>query len=202
MSSIGILAYGSLIEEAGSEIEPLIRERRESIETPFSIEFARRSSTRDGAPTVVPVESGGCPVDATILVLEAGVSVTEARDLLWRRETRNENSDRRYSPPTMPNPNKVVVETLRNFEGIDVVLYTKLGANITDISAEKLADLAIKSAKAEAGRKGQDGISYLISVKRHRISTPLMPGYEKEILRKTGASGLDDALSRCRDGTV
>lgn len=202
MTSIGILAYGSLIEEPGREIEPLIRERRESIETPFSIEFARRSSTRDGAPTVVPVESGGCPVYATIFVLVAGVSVAEAEDLLWRRETRNECSDKHYTPPTTPNPNKMVVEMLRDFEGIDVVLYTKLGANITDISAEKLADLAIKSAKAKAGRKGKDGISYLISVKRQGISTPLMPGYEKEILQKTGASGLDDALSRCRDGNV
>jgi len=56
MGSIGILAYGSLIEEPGKEIEPLIRERRKGIKTPFSIEFARSSSTRDGAPTLVPVE--------------------------------------------------------------------------------------------------------------------------------------------------
>ena len=74
MSSVGILAYGSLIEDLGKEIEPLIRERRENIETPFSIEFARSSSTRDGAPTLVPVENGGSPVLATVLLLEAGVS--------------------------------------------------------------------------------------------------------------------------------
>jgi hypothetical protein len=202
MSSIGILAYGSLIEEPGKEIEPLIRERRERIETPFSVEFARSSSKRDGAPTVVPVESGGCPVYATILVLKAGVSLKKAEDLLWQRETRNECSDKHYTPPSEPNPNKVVVERLRNFAGIDVVLYTKLGANITDLSAAKLADLAIKSAKAEAGRTGKDGISYLISVKRQGISTPLMSGYEYEILRKTGASSLEDALSSCRDGNV
>ncbi|RUO29541.1 hypothetical protein [Aliidiomarina soli] len=202
MSSIGILAYGSLIEEPGKEIEPIILERRQRIETPFSIEFARSSSTRDGAPTVVPVESGGCPVYATIFVLEAGVSLDKAEDLLWRRETRNECSDKHYSPPTTPSPNRMVVKTLRDFEGIDVVLYTKLGVNISDINAEKLADLAIESAKSEAGRNRKDGISYLISVKRQGISTPLMSGYEKEIMRKTGASGLDDALSRCRDGTV
>ncbi len=202
MSSVGILAYGSLIEEPGKEIGPLIRERREGIETPFSIEFARSSSTRDGAPTVVPVESGGCPVYATILVLEAGISREKAEDLLWRRETRNECSDKHYTPPSEPSPNKMVVERLSDFSGAEVVLYTKFGANITDLSAGKLADLAIKSARAEAGRIGKDGISYLMSVKRQGISTPLMGGYENEILRKTGASSLEDALLRCRDGDV
>lgn len=202
MSRIGILVYGSLIAEPGKEIEPLIRERRERIETPFSIEFARSSSTRDGAPTVVPVESGGCRVDGTILVLDASVSLENAKDLLWRRETRNECSDKHYTPPSEPDPNRMVVERLRNFAGIDMILYTKLGANITGLSAAKLADLAIKSAKAKAGRTGKDGISYLISVKRQGISTPLMPGYENEILRKTRASSLEDALSRCRDRNV
>lgn len=202
MSGIGILAYGSLIEEPGIEIEPLIRERLERIETPFSIEFARSSSTRDGAPTVVPVDSGGCRVYATIFVLDAGVSLEKAEDLLWRRETRNECSDKHYTPPSEPNPNRMVVERLRDFTEIDVVLYTKLGANITDLNATKLAALAIKSAKAEAGRTGKDGVSYLISVKRQGISTPLMPDYENEILRETGASSLENALSWCRDGSV
>jgi hypothetical protein len=202
MSSIGILAYGSLIEEPGNEIEPLIRERLESIETPFSIEFARSSSTRDGAPTVVPVVSGGCRVHATIFALKAGVSLEKAEDLLWRRETRNECSNKHYSAPSEPSPNKMVVERLENFSGIDVVLYTKLGANIADLSAAKLADLAIKSAKANAGKTGKDGISYLISVKRQEISTPLMLGYEDEVLRETGTSSLEGALSWCRDGKV
>jgi hypothetical protein len=94
----------------------------------------------------------------------------------------------------------MVVERLENFAGIDIVLFTKLGANITDLSAAKLADLAIKSAKA--GKTGKDGISYLISVKRQGILTPLMPGYEDEVLRKTAASSLEVALSRCRDGKV
>lgn len=202
MSSVGILAYGSLIEEPGEEIEPLIRERKERIETPFSIEFARSSFTRDGAPTVVPVESGGGPVYATVLVLDASVSLEKAQDLLWRRETRNECTDKHYAPPSQPNPNRMVVEKLDSFAGLGVVLYTKLDANITDPNAAKLADLAVKSAKAKAGRTGKDGISYLLSVKRQGISTPLMQEYEKEILRKTGTSSLEDALSRCREGNV
>ncbi|MGQ4878909.1 hypothetical protein ACOJCM_10110 [Billgrantia sp. LNSP4103-1] len=202
MSSIGILAYGSLIEDPGKEIEPHIRERRERIVTPFAIEFARSSSTRNGAPTVVPVESGGCRVHATILVLGEGISLEKAEDLLWRRETRNECTDKHYSAPSEPSPNKMIVERLENVAGTEVVLYTKLGANITEPSAAKLADLAIKSAKGKAGKAGKDGISYLMSVKRQGISTPLMPGYEDEVLRKTGASSLEEALSRCRDGSV
>lgn len=202
MSRVGIFAYGSLIEEPGKEIEPLIHERKERIETPFLIEFARSSSTRDGAPTVVPVESGGSRVHGTILVLDAGINVEEAKDLLWRRETRNECTDKHYTPPYRPNPNRMVVKKLDNFAGICVVLYTKLGANITDPNATKLADLAINSAKAEAGRTGMDGISYLLSVKRQGISTPLMQGYESEILRKTDTSNLENALSRCRERNV
>lgn len=199
MGRVGILAYGSLIEEPGKEIEPLIRQRIERIETPFSIEFARSSSTRDGAPTVIPIENGGSRVLATILVLDDGVALEKAQDLLWRRETRNECTDKHYTPPSKPNPNKMMVAKLDNFEGLDVVLYTKLGPNITDANAVKLAELAVRSAKAEAGRTGRDGIRYLLSVKRQGISTPLMADYEREILRMTGASSLGDALSRCRE---
>ena len=198
MSTIGILAYGSLIEDPGKEINPIIRERKDGITTPFSIEFARSSSTRDGAPTVVPVASGGNPVNATILVLEPGISPDEAEDLLWRRETRKECSDKHYTRPSAPTPNKVIVERLRDFAEVDIVIYTKLGENITNPTAEKLADLAIDSAKAQAGRDGKDGISYLISVKRQGISTPLMPAYETAVLQKTSTSNLEDALSWCR----
>lgn len=204
MSRIGILAYGSLIEDQGKEIAPLVSERREGIRTPFSIEFARSSSTRGDAPTLVPVETGGCPVNATILVLDVAVSVEKAEDLLWRRETRNECSDKHYTRPSQPTQNQMVVEKTGDFRGIgiDVVLYTKLGANITKLSAAKLADLAIESTKTEAGRTKKDGISYLIMVKRQGISTPLMRGYENEILRKTSTQSLEDALAQCRNGNV
>ncbi len=101
-----------------------------------------------------------------------------------------------------PTPTEWLWRSLRNFDGLDVVLYAKLGANILDLSAMRLADLAIASAKAEAGKTGKDGISYLISVKRRGISTPLMPTYESEILRRTGASSLEEALARCRSDDV
>lgn len=87
------------------------------------------------------------------------------------------------------------MERLRDFAEVNIVIYSKLGENITNLTAEKLADLAIDSAKAQAGRDGKDGTSYLISVKRQGISTPLMPDYEKAVLQKTSTSNLEDALS-------
>ena len=197
MTSLGILAYGSLIEDSGIEITPLIVERLTGVETPFCIEFARSSKSRDNAPTVIPVEYGGSHVQATILLLHASVSLQCAEDLLWRRETRNENSKKHYVKPSKPNPNMVVVESLRNFYGIEIVIYTSLGPNITNLTPTKLAELAINSARAEAGKLGKDGISYLISLKRQGLSTPLMPAYEHEVLRLASAVSLEGALRNC-----
>jgi len=199
MCRIGILAYGSLIEEPGKEIEPIIRERISGVETPFCIESARSSAKRDGAPTVVPVESGGARVPATIFVLEEGISVQTAQDLLWRRETRNECTDKHYKKPINPNPNSMIVEELTVFGGVEKVLYTKLGSNIAELTPENLAELALKSARSDAGKKNKDGISYLISLKRHGIITPLMPTYEEAILKKTNTGSLEDALAKIRN---
>ena len=67
MTRIAILAFGSLIEDPGDELDERIRDRVEGVETPFSIEFARSSGTRGGGPTLIPVEDGGSPVDAMLL---------------------------------------------------------------------------------------------------------------------------------------
>jgi len=92
MSDMGILAYGSLIRDAGTEISPFI-ERRILTTTPFPVEYARLSQTRNGAPTVVP-HSSGCPVKAEVLVLSDSLSLKDAKSLLWRREARKEGSGR------------------------------------------------------------------------------------------------------------
>lgn len=201
MSNIGILAYGSLIEDPGSEINPLISERQ-TVETPFCIEFARSSSSRNNAPTVIPVERGGSRVQATIFVLDASVSLEIAKDLLWRRETRNESSGKHYKRPSKPNNKSVVIEELKDFDGINVVIYTKIGANISGMSPAKLAELAINSVKAEVGKDRNDGISYLISLKRQGISTPLMSDYEREILKKTNTLSLEKSLVKCLSSEV
>jgi len=200
MPHIGILAYGSLITDPGKELKPLICERLEGVETPFTVEFARSSSSRGGAPTVIPVDTGGAPVRGVVLVLNEAVDVQRAEDLIWRRETRKECSDCHYSRPINPGPNNVLVERVENLVNVEVVLFTKIGSNIKNQTPEHLADLAICSARQEAGAKRLDGINYLLSVKEQGIQTPRMPEYEAAILRKTGASDLREAYERVRAG--
>jgi len=196
MHHIGILAYGSLIEEPGVEITRAIQKEIRGVKTPFCIEFARSSITRDGAPTVIPVESGGAQVAAWIFVLKEGITVGEARNFLWRRETRNEHTSSRYVRPIKRNPNAMIIEELENFNGVEKVLYTKFSPNISELTAENLAELAIKSASRCAGMEKRDGVSYLISLKRQGIVTKLMPEYEEAILRKTDAKNLEEALAK------
>lgn len=77
--------------------------------------------------------------------------MSDAKDLIWRRETRNEDTNEKYSPPSNPGPNHVMVEEISSLGGIDNVLYTKIGSNIKLLTPEHLADLAICSARGKAG---------------------------------------------------
>ena len=199
MPRIAIIAFGSLIEDPGDEICPLLTDRINGVRTPFSIEFARTSSTRDGAPTLIPVDLGGSTVNAVLLVLDSAVGVGDAKSLLWRRETRRESSGERYARPTNPGPNHVLIECIPDFPGFEMALYTKIDANIAEPNADYLSDLAICSARAKAGADGKDGISYLASVIRQGITTPLLPAYRAAILRKTEARDLNEAHSRIRE---
>ena len=102
--------------------------------------------------------------------------------------------------PTDPGPNHVLVECKGGFHGFDVVLYTKIDGNIDPLTADYLAELAICSARDEAGANGKDGIRYLASAMRQGITTPLTHAYEATILRETGAASLDEAHTRIREG--
>lgn len=195
--SIGILAYGSLIEEPGSELKDLVVKCIRGVETPFCVEFARKSGTRSDAPTLVIVDMDGAKVQGTILVLQEGVTEKHVTNMLWRRETRKKPTEC-YERPQAPDKDSVLVEKLTDFNGVNVVLYTKIAPNISDPTAEKLARLAIQSAKGKVGQEGKDGISYLISVKRQGIRTPLMASYERAILDQVGAQSLEEALSKLR----
>lgn len=199
MDTIGILAYGSLIDDAGEEIDPLITRRiEEDVVTPFNVEFARKSSSRDEAPTLIPVRKGGAQVKAVILVLANAVSEKEAEDMLWRRETNNIGTSKSYNRPPDPKPDNVLIERIKDLHGVGTVLYTRIGSNIDDLAPGKLARYAIDSANAGAGARGRDGISYLLDAKSNGIETPLMPEYEKEILRKTSTNSLVEALESIR----
>jgi hypothetical protein len=66
-AAVGILAFGSLIDHPGWEIEEVIIEQKTDVLTPFKVEFARASKTRAGAPTLVPVGIGGSRIRAHLL---------------------------------------------------------------------------------------------------------------------------------------
>jgi hypothetical protein len=195
MNNIGILAYGSLQSNPGKEIERSIVKRIENVTTPFRIEFARSSEARDGAPTLIPVETGGKENSSQILVLNENISDVEASNMLWRRETHQVGNGKKYERPATPGTNTVLIERLANFHDVSVVLYTKIAANIDPLTAQKLAELAVKSAQSKAVLQTQDGISYLVNAKESGVQTPLMLAYEKEILKIVGAESLENALS-------
>jgi cation transport regulator ChaC len=90
---VGILAYGSLIDDPGSEIAGATAYIvNDAVTTPSKVEFARSSNSRAGAPTLVPVDSGGARVPARIFVLKEGISKHAAWEMLWRRETGRRNA--------------------------------------------------------------------------------------------------------------
>jgi cation transport regulator ChaC len=104
--SVGILAYGSLINKPDWEIEEAIVGRKTGVLTPFSVEFARESVKRSGAPTLVPVTVGGARVKAHILMLN--ISEQEAKDRLWRREINKVGQGGHYRHSTNPGPNTLL----------------------------------------------------------------------------------------------
>jgi hypothetical protein len=192
--NVGILAYGSLIANPGAEIEAVTIESRSDILTPFQVEFARTSRERRGAPTLVPVVNIGAAVRAHVLVLNT--TIDDARDRLYRREINAVGSGRRYKHSERPGPNTVVVQCVNDFAGLDRVLYTEIAANIENLSAARLADLAIASAAGP--HDGRDGISYLMDAKRYGIDTSLSGAYEDEIKKRMNTGDLLEALKKAR----
>jgi hypothetical protein len=192
---IGILAYGSLIDDPGAELEPYIVNRLKDVETPFGVEFARSSRYRGGAPTLVPVERGGARVRATILVLDEGVLLEDAMDMLYRREINAVGNLKCRYEPDSAKKDAVHIGQLRGGEawGLDVVLYTILSANVDPLTPEHLAKLAIRSARSKVGQARRDGISYLMHAMANGIRTPLTEGYEQAILLQTGVDTLEEA---------
>ena len=200
MPRIAILAFGSLIEEPGEALSARIHVGVAGVETPFSVEFARKSRKRGFGPTLVPEDIGGSSVNAVLLVLDPEVGLDEAKNLLWRREIGNESSEECYKRPTYPSQDQVLVESFEGFRGFDFVLYTRIDRNIRTLTPDHLAELAIRSARGEAGANGTDGIRYLESAMRQGVTTPLTPRYEAAVLQATGAARLDEAHSRIREG--
>lgn len=199
--TIGILAFGSLREDPGEELEAAEAERR-NVTTPFNVEFARYSDSRGGAPTLVPLREGGSPVQAEIIVLSEGTSLPEAKDILWRRETHQVGSGKKYKHRPKPEPKHVLVVELRGLGGLDVVLYTDFhdSGKVPGATPMELAQHAVDSVTQ--AQDDEDGITYLINAKAAGTVTPKTPEYEAEILRLMGATTLEDALDKARKGEL
>ena len=193
--SLGILAYGSLIDDPGSELMAATIEIFRDVETPFPVEFARSSRTRGGGPTLVPVAEGGRRVRGAIIVLDA--TAEAGADMLWRRETRAKDGSRGYVAPVPGETGRVRVERIEHLGGVDLALYTSIDPNIVPLTASRLADLAIESVSH--AEPGMDGISYLIAATRNGIVTGLSDEYASEILVRAGATSLEHALTTIRD---
>lgn len=194
MSKIGILAYGSLIDDPGRELSPFILEKISCI-TPFKVEYARKSGTRSFAPTLIPSMEFGKKVNARLLVLNNDLDINEAKSMLWRRETGQIGTEKKYYHTDSPSKNKVQIKTIENFHNIQNVLYTYIGRNIDEeITADRLSDLAIQSILDEAGSRRKDGVRYLLSNNLNGITTEFSSDYEKEILRKINTTTLKEAI--------
>jgi cation transport regulator ChaC len=200
--ALGVLAYGSLIDDPGEELREVIVETIRDVETPFSVEYARSSRSRGGAPTLVPVSSGGARVAAAIHVLSPQASIDRAKDLVWRRETQKFGKDDHYRESERPSKKRVFVDVLRDYAGLEAVLFTRIAPNIEPLTATELARLAILSAHDIQVGPGRDGLSYLLNAMGHGIHTPLTDAYVAEILRQTGSFDLQAALESVRPTIV
>lgn len=177
-------------------MQPLIIDRI-LCDTPFNVEYARVSSTRDNAHTLIPVSEGGRTIKAQVLVLNDAVTPEQAKSMLWRRERHITDVTREYTRPNNPGVNAVLVEQLHHFNNVELVLYTSIGENIEQqINPQLLADYAIASIGANAGAMEKDGIRYLLAAKKNGIITEFSEEYENEILKKTNTRSLKEAIQQ------
>jgi len=191
---LAILAYGSLKDDPGPELKPLIRNTK-SVQTPFPVEYGRASHRRGGAPTLIPMETGA-PVEGTLLILDPTVTVEAARDMLWRRETRRASGN--YNPPANPSDDHVIIKEYNGLGGVALVLATRIGSNIRPLTPQELARCAIASAKSSEVKDGHDGISYLLRARSSGVETPLTAAYAQTILDETGTNSLEEAIKAAR----
>jgi hypothetical protein len=202
VQSIGLLAYGSLRWHPEGLREVLNLAGAIDVETPFAIEFARTSKWRDGCPTLIPVESGGSGVAAVVIPFRDGISLPDAKTQVWRRELM-QSTGTYDKESNAGSPNKVYVEPIeRRIAEFDVVLSVNIGSNIDELDGATLAEFAIASARAPAGGRREDGISYLIEAKKQKIETPLLPAYEAAILTRLAAASLHEAWTVARASSV
>ena len=203
---IGILAYGSLITHPGHEIESVLDHVIPDVLTPFPVEYAQRSQSRAGAPTLVPVPMGcGTPVKAVVLVLKKYTRRKKAQNFLFRREIHREGDLKVIYDDHAQRQKRdaLVIEIIKNRFGLSMIYYTMLKPTFTEIldvkrtleeKAELLARAAMDSLTPETYAKGMDGIQYLADNIEAGVVTALTGPYAQAILEKEGnVPNLDQA---------
>lgn len=202
MERIAVLGFGSLLIDPGEELARSLSDCRE-VSTPFSVEYARYSKSRGGAPTLVPVDGFGGPVRARLLILRGETTLKDAQDMLWRRETRQIDPTKGYVAQYSPIPNALIVQELRDFEGVGRVLYADFPAAGKAIERPDPAELARRAiGSVHKAPDHRDGITYLMDAKKSGVETELTPAYEKLVLELTGAGTLRDALNAVRQSAT
>jgi hypothetical protein len=138
-------------------------------------------------------------VAAEILVLDDDVTVDEATNMLWRRETGRIGTGETYTRGT--SATSVLVERFADDGRVETVLYTDFNADgkIDNPTAAALAEGAVQSVTA--AQEGKDGITYLSDAISCGIETPLTSSYRAEILQQTKAASLEEALRQVRNGS-
>lgn len=76
------------------------------------------------------------------------ISLEEAENMLWRRETREADKGKKYKKKLNPGQDSVQVKIL-DFQTVDKVIYTCIAINLDDNSPSRLAGLAIQSIMQE-----------------------------------------------------
>jgi len=123
--TVGILAYGSLIDEPGPEISEAAIGTKHDVLTPFRIEFARKSNSRGGAPTLVPVAEGGNHVCSRIFLLDT---------------PEDEAANRLFTPLSAENLARLAIASVGKaklgLDGISYLIAAKSNGIATALSAE------------------------------------------------------------------
>ena len=174
--AVGILAFGSMAGEPGAELAGAVT-RRIAVQTPFAVEFARSSRTRDGAPTLVPVREGGAHVPQRSLS-----SMTLSP---WPRRVPCSTGGRPDASTTgVPGPGRLD----HRAGGLRGNQHLPVHRSPAEYPAAHRGQ-ARRARGAQRGRPGRRRAArrhlYLQQQKRRGLVTPLMPAYEEAVLERT-----------------
>jgi len=188
---VGVLAFGSLIWEPGCLQKHIIAGETRAVRTPWPVEYARKSSSRCDAPTLVRFQDG-CAVAAQILVLDT-CCLDTARGLVACREG------------CSPDRIAICEELTDEHTEPAAVFYTALCANIhLPLTGRELARLAIDSCtRLQAkGQPCKNGIRYLRKNIEHGVVTALTCEYKQAILDACNVERLEEAEKACIQGSI